>query len=133
MEILPFRDFPELTCTQTIEFTPGGQGSSPIFERGCATWGSRTPPFDKAHQRRNFVPVLRQILEKVSKKCLKMYDSLDFLSENFTFEVAWQNMHFLGVKLQFSAKKGPVRDLSENPPPPPPGIIKLTFNQSMGP
>ena len=33
--------------------------SSPIFVRGCATWGSRTPPFDKAHQRRNFDPVLR--------------------------------------------------------------------------
>ncbi len=54
-----------------------GGGSSPIFLCGCATSGSRTPPFDKARQRRNFDPVLRQILEKVSKKCLTMYDSLD--------------------------------------------------------
>ncbi len=54
-----------------------GWGSSPIFVRGCATWGSRTPPFEKARQRRNFDSVLRQILEKVSKKCLKMYDSLE--------------------------------------------------------
>ncbi len=40
---------------------PGGGASSSIFVRECATSGSWTPPFDKARQRQNFDPVLRQI------------------------------------------------------------------------
>ncbi len=88
---------------QVLRNGPGG-GSSPIFVRACATWGSQTPPFDKARQRRNFDPVLRQILEKVSKKCLKMYDSLDFRK---ILRLKLAKHAFLGVKLQFSAKKDP--------------------------
>ncbi len=79
-------------------------GSSPIFVRGCATWGSRTPAFDKARQRQNFDPVLRQISEKVSKKCLKMYDSLDFL-KILRLKLA-KHSFFRGETSIFS-KKGP--------------------------
>ena len=59
-----------------------------IFVCECAISGFQTPSFDRARQHGKSDPFLRQMCEKVSKKCLKMYDLEDSLLKlaNFNFE-----------------------------------------------
>ena len=51
---------------------PGGV----YFCMGCAIFRFETPPLSKARRRRKLDPFVRQIWEKLTRKCPKMYDSV---------------------------------------------------------
>ncbi len=74
--------------------SPGG-GSFPIFVVGCAILRFETPPLGKARHRQKFDPFARQIWKKLTRKCLKTYNSVH-LQKNFNLTLV--KYAFLGVK-----------------------------------
>ncbi len=77
----------------------------PIFVYGCAILRLETPPLNKVRQRRKFDPFVRQIWEKLTRKCLKTYHSVH-LRKLFNLTFA-KHAFFRGETLLFG-KNGPL-------------------------